>query len=137
MIALAASQIPRNEFALQAEQVLVEGQLAVVYVEGVQVAKISVRVEIARLEDCLTRSVFDGDTQPDEPLRVEPGGHAVSVRAVAHLDLETQLAATRFQRHDLVQLVARLQELQALLGHFIQELQLRLDDLSRTHPAGA
>jgi hypothetical protein len=70
------------------EELFVQRHGAIVYVQGVRVANISVRVQIAGAEEDLSAGIGHRDLQEDVALGNQPRGHAVAVGQVLDLDVE-------------------------------------------------
>ena len=88
LLAFAAPDIARQKLGLEAEQVLVEGELPVVHVERMEVPHIAVPIRVPGLEDDLPLAVRHRDLEEERALGDEARGNVVTVRGVPDLDAE-------------------------------------------------
>ena len=131
LLSLSPADHAHEKARLQAEELLVGGQHAVVDEDRVAVADVAVRIEVARLEHHPSGCIGHDHVQPDEAFGVESGRHVVAVGPVPDLDAKGETLLVGPLHDDVAEPVAGPQKLPALLVHFGEQIEVVLDDVSR------
>ena len=88
LLALSSMDRTDQDRRAQVEELLVQRYGAVVHVQGVRVANVSVRVQIAGAENYRSVGIGHRDLQEDVALGYQPRGHAVAIGQVLHFNVE-------------------------------------------------